>query len=166
MTFTEAFTATDGTVYTPDQVYVMTAEELTALYTAPVSEEEAAATPAPAAGFSCMPAASTTATVSVPCKYEPNYEPTEYGKKIPGENGLAKWKFIRTLSVVFFGISLADIVFLLIFTNKMTDKAKKAKAQAAAAGHRVSGMPTGAFSFDEDEPLAPDDPKVTDTEAK
>ena len=166
VTFNEAFTAADGTAYEKDQVVVMTAEEANALYTAPApaaDEAQPTPTPAPAAG-SCMGAAGNY--VQPPCTFEAKYELTEFGEKIPGESAEAKYQLVNTLRTVFFFISLADIIFLLIFTNKVTDKVKKEKAKAASAGYRVPGMPTDAFNFSDDEPTAPDDPRVADTEEK
>lgn len=155
VTFEEAFTAADGTAYEKDQNVLMTVEEITALFTAPETEEtETAQTQT----NSCMGTASNY--VSVPCKYEAVYETTKLGEKVPGADALSKFKLVRTLSIVFFCISLADIVFLIVFTNRMTDKAKKEKSREAAEGRRVAGMPSQAFNFDADEPTAPDDPKI------
>lgn len=160
VTFDDAYTDASGNTYEAGQQIVLDVEGMNALYALPA---DAQPTPQPANnGLSCAPAASSYA--QVPCKYEAIKELTELGQKIPGKDIDAKYKFIRTMSIVFFIISLCDIVFLLVFINKMTDKDKKAKAQAtqtAAANHRVS-MPSGAFTFDENEPVAPDDPKVAD----
>lgn len=155
VTFEDAFTAADGTVYEKDQNLVMTIEELQALFTAPATEETQSSG---TAAYSCMGTANNY--VSVPCKYEAIYETTKLGEKVPGADAYAKFKLVRTVSVIFFFISLADIVFLVVFTNKMTDKAKKEKAREAAEGRRVPGMPSQAFNFDADEPTAPDDPKI------
>lgn len=160
VTFNGAYTAADGTSYEEGQVITLNEEGMNALYALPESQKPAESSSS-ASGFSCMPSASNYA--SVPCKYEPIYEATEFGAKFPGKDAGAKFKFVRTMSVVFFAISLADIVFMMVFINKMTDKKKKAKAQAAAVGRRAS-MPSNAFSFDDDEPVAPDDPKVSDPE--
>ena len=157
VTFNEAYTAADGTTYEAGQVENMTAEQMNALYTVPESETESTSS---SGTGSCMSAANVA---SVPCTYESVYGSTNITEKIPGADINAKYKLVRIMSTVLFCISLSDIVFLMIFINKMTDKKEKAKAQTASTGRRVS-MPSNAFRFDENEPTAPDDPKVSDPE--
>ena len=159
VTFNDAYSVPGGTSYEKGQEVVMTAEELNALYTSNTSDSSSSSSSS-SSGFSCAPSASNY--VAVPCKYAPIYETTEYSEKLPGKDAAEKYQFIRTMSVILFGISLADIIFLLVFTNKMTDKAKKQKAQERAQTGRRPAMPSGAFNFDENEPVAPDDPKVSD----
>lgn len=185
VTFTEEVTYTENdvtTVYAVGQEEIMSESKITSVYSYIVeqknnaaaeeaaSAEEPAATAAPAtSGFSCMPTTSSSGTTtSLPFTYElAGYEATtEFAKKIPGKDGDAKWKFIRVMSIVFFAISVADIVFLLVFTSKITDKEKKKKAQAATASNRRVSMPRGAFDFDQEEPFAPDDPKTAMPEEK
>ena len=181
-TFTEDFTAADGTVYTNGQTVDLTPEEYQALAstdttaTATAEPAEAAATEAATASetadtaaaaetaaptaaaqtaaASCM--ASSTATV--PCTVSgANLLASGIAEKFPGETGMEKYNFIRRISLILFGLSAADIVFLIVFIKKNTDKAAKAAAEKEAAakqggGRRAAGsMPRGAFVFDDED---------------
>lgn len=192
-TFTEDFTAADGRFFASGETYVLTLEEAQTLADAPAvtaepaaetteeaeapAEEanaEPAATEAPAAtaapasqSLSCLPAASesSSSSVTVPCEVSTLSEANEKGAWLPGEDDNAKMKFLRNLSVIAMIVSVADIVFMMIFTNRMTDKeARKAAAAEAqarsgrtAARNGQSIMPKGAFEFtDEDKEVIDD----------
>ena len=98
------------------------------------------------------------------------YDPDTQTFVASSSSGLANalsYGFLRVISIVFFALTIAVLVVLIILMRKYTDPEKVKQQGGAAQNERQKGhiLPVDAFEFDEEsgpEPEVSDEPETAD----
>lgn len=126
--FTEPYVGADGQTYAPGEPHT-------------VNEMREILIPTESSGSLCAPAD----TESLPYKYT---ETTYTLDKRYSFIGFIPYQTAHVMNFVGLGLSMAVVLGLFIFINRMTDKeAQKKNAQAAKRDPVRPSMPRGAFDF-------------------